>query len=71
MLNSESDNVRFAGYRGAWYVIDETTYRSKKYFLLESEIWGDEAPAIIADEYGDVVLDDVWNGFEDLEEAFE
>ncbi len=38
-------------------------------FLLEHEDYADEAAHIIVNEDGMVVLDDVWNGFDDLLEA--
>lgn len=38
-------------------------------FLLEHEEYGDKAASIIVDEAGRLVLEDVWNGFEDLEDA--
>ena len=66
-----NDEVRFKGYKGRWYVIDKTTWRGKRYYLFESTIWGDEAPAIITDETGKVLLDDVYNGFDDLKEALD
>ena len=30
---------------------------------------GDEAACVIVDEDGSILLEDVWNGFDDLEEA--
>ena len=38
-------------------------------FLLEHELYGDEAAGVIVDERGNLVLEDVYNGFGDLEEA--
>lgn len=67
----KQDNIKIEGYKGTWYVVDKTIYNGKRYYLLESEIWGDEAPCLIIDEKGNVILDEVWNGFGDLYEAFE
>lgn len=38
-------------------------------FLLEHEEYGDEAACVIVDEDGNLVLEDVYNGFSDLEDA--
>lgn len=65
------DEVKFKGYKGRWYVIGKTSRFGKTYYLFESTIWGDEAPAIITDETGKILLDDVYNGFDDLWEALD
>jgi hypothetical protein len=62
------DSIRIKCYKGTWYVIDRTTRNNKEYFLLESEIWGDDVPCIIVDENNKVVMDDVHNGFTDFDE---
>ena len=36
-------------------------------FLLEHQTYGDEAASLIVDQDLNVVLDDVWNGFDDLD----
>ena len=44
----------------------------KQNFGVEIELTGitrDEAAGVIVDEDGNLVLEDVWNGFDDLEEA--
>ena len=38
----------------------------KEIFLLESEQYGDETPSIIVDNELNVILDNVYNGFDDL-----
>lgn len=59
------DGIRVAGHIGTWYVIDE----QDGLFLLEHEKYGDEAACVIVDGEGNLVLEDVWNGFEDYEEG--
>ena len=56
------------GYEGTWYVIDKKEYNGEMLYLLESENYGDEAACIIVNKKEKVVLDDVWNGFNDYEE---
>ncbi len=68
-ITAKSDNIRVEGHKGTWYVVDEMDYKEYgKVFLLEHEYYGDEAPHIIINEYNEIVLEDVWNGFDDLEE---
>jgi len=80
-ITRTSEHIKIEGHRGTWYVIDEarlelTTDVSGKPvtipvhgFLLEHETCGDEAPGLIVDENGTILLEDVYNGFEDLEGA--
>ena len=70
MITVNSDHIKIEGHRGRWYVIDTSFFRGQKVFLLEHETYGDEAPSLIVTADGTIVLDDVWDGFLDLEEAF-
>ena len=64
-------DIKVEGHTGTWYVIDsDPNSFLKPAFLLEHETWGDEAAAVIVDEDGCVPMDDGWNGFSDLYEAF-
>lgn len=65
-IDERSDDIQIDGHIGTWYVIDVETINRKEYFLLESEDYGDEAACLIVDREKNLVLDDVWNGFEDL-----
>ena len=67
MINSESCGIKIDGHRGKWYVIDTANYKNMDMFLLEHETYGDEAPCLIVNQDGKIMLDDVWNGFEDYE----
>ena len=69
MINKKSRGIYIADYVGTWYVIDSKrdVYYGEIY-LLEHEEYGDEAACLIVDRDGTVLLDDVWNGFEDWKE---
>lgn len=67
-IKKNSEGIKIPGYKGTWYVIDHSYYSGRPCFLLESEVWGDEAAGIIVDIYGNVILDDVYNGFSDLDD---
>lgn len=63
----KQSKVKLGGHVGTWYVIDVTIRNGQKYYLFESEIFGDEAPCLITDGNYQIVKDEVYNGFEDLE----
>lgn len=56
---------------GTWYSIAHQMYKDQLYFLLEHQEYGDEAANIIVDLDGNVILDQVFNGFDDLEDYFD
>ena len=62
------DGIKIKGHVGKWYVIDETIWNGAKVYLLEHETYGDEAACLIVNENLTVILDESWNGFDDLED---
>lgn len=64
------ENFKIKGHKGTWYSLDtgkkfmingkETTI-----YLFEHETYGDEAPCVIADDHGNVILQDIHNGWDD------
>lgn len=79
-ITPTSDHIRIEGHIGTWYVIDHGyfTYTHGESgmpktarvhcFLLEHEQYGDEAACLIVNGEGSVIMDDVWNGLDDLRE---
>lgn len=65
MIGIGSSGIKIDGHIGKWYVIDREVIDYKAVFLLEHETYGDEAPCLIVDEDLNVLLDEVWNGFDD------
>lgn len=63
-----NENIKIVGYRGTWYVIGENTVNGEQLFLLEHETYGDETPCLIVNRNFEVILDDVYNGFSDLDD---
>ena len=59
------ENIRVEGYRGTWYVIDEAVRDGRRYYLLESEKWGDEAPNLLTDAEMNVIADDMYDNIEE------
>lgn len=81
MLSGASNHIRVDGHTGTWYVIDEGDFAfisganseqqtiTTHLFLLEHEIYGDEAACVIVDDASNLILEDVCNGFDSLEDA--
>jgi hypothetical protein len=59
------NNITIEGHLGEWYVIDKVNANGCIYYLLESETYGDKAPNIITDELFNIIVDDVYYGFND------
>lgn len=71
VINEKSDGIKVKGHIGTWYVIGNHTRQGTQYFLLEHETYGGEVASVIVTAGGALVVEDVWNGFDDLEEHFE
>jgi hypothetical protein len=61
------DNIKIEGHIGTWYVIDEATRNDTLYYLLEHEEYGSDTACLVVDSDYKIILDDVWNGFDDLD----
>lgn len=80
-ITRDSDHIKVEGHVGTWHIIDSGVYEltpdengkpttiRATCFLLEHDKYGDEAASVIVDQDGKLLLDDVYNGFDDLEEA--
>lgn len=69
-IRRDSDHIKVNGHIGKWYVVDYTIFRHNIVYLLEHESYGDMAACLIVDDEGNLILDDVWNGFRDLYESY-
>lgn len=65
------DGIQISTHIGRWYTIDSIITNENLYFLCEHETYGDETANIIIDINGNLIMDDVWNGFEDYFEREE
>ena len=69
MIERNSGHIPIEGHDGTWYVVEEKdTGPHGKLFLLEHETYGDDAPCLIVNAAGAVIVDNVHNGFLDYEE---
>nr|WP_297934569.1 hypothetical protein [uncultured Lachnoclostridium sp.] len=70
LIHSDSEDITVEGHSGTWYVINETEVNDEKFFLLEHEEYGDTVAAVAVNEQGELVAEDLCNGFaEDFKEA--
>ena len=71
----KKNNIKLKGIYGTFYVISDTVMdikgTIKRVYLLENEVYGDEVPCIIIDGDYNIILKNVYNGFDDLRYAIE
>ena len=67
-ITKSSEGIKIEGHVGKWHVIDDTYHKGVPVYLLEHSTWGDEAASVIVRSDGSIILDDVWNGWDDLDE---
>lgn len=64
LVDGSTEKLFVSGHVGTWHTIDEATVADKAYFLMEHDLYGDEAACIIVDDHGRLMLDDIYNGFD-------
>lgn len=62
----KKEGIKIEGHKGTWYIINESYYKGRKVFLLESEQYGEDAAALIVDKNLRIIQEGVFNGFNDL-----
>lgn len=60
------DGIKVDSYIGTWHSISYQITDDILYLLLEHEKYRDKTVCIIVDFDGNLILDGVWNGFDDL-----
>lgn len=53
------------GHSGSWHTIGHAKVDGKDYWLMEHDELGDETAAIIVDSRGKLIIENVYNGFDD------
>lgn len=64
-MNMDTSGLAVSGHIGTWHTIDHKEVDGHSFFLMEHDTYGDDAACIIVDERGKLVLDQVYNGFDD------
>lgn len=67
----KNTGIRIEGYQGTWYIMSEEVYEDRTLYMLESEQYGEDAEALIVDKDLNVILNNVWNGWSDLDDHIE
>ncbi len=74
-IYKEKTNYKIKGHIGTWYSIAKTNYtykdKSKLLYIMEHEEYGGAAAWVIIDSEGNIVLEDVYNGWDDLQYVLE
>ena len=65
-ITLESQHITVEGHYGTWYAVDRMVIDNKPYYLLEHEKYGDEALAVIVNEDGTLIMEDVSDGLDQL-----
>jgi hypothetical protein len=64
-----TNGMKIEGHLGTWYILDSKEVTDGQYYLMESEQHGEDAAHIIIDDNGKIIMDDVFNGWADLEDT--
>lgn len=71
MSLERKQHIKIEGMTNKWSAIEDSTYNGHKLYLMENDTYGDETEYLIIDEDNFIVLDNVYNGWFDLDEALE
>lgn len=62
-ITADTNDYVADGHEGAWHTIEERKYAGEKFFLMEHNEFGSNVAEIIVTENGQLVAEDLWNGF--------
>lgn len=68
---AKRDGIKIKGKNGTWYVVSEKEFESGTHYLVESEIYGDEAEWLLIDSDSNLVADEIYNGWDDVDYLIE
>lgn len=63
-ITADTNDYVADGHEGAWHTIEERKYAGEKFFLMEHNEFGSNVAEIIVTENGQLVAEDLWNGFD-------
>lgn len=66
LVGENTGGLKVPGHIGTWHTIGITEVSGQPFYLMEHDGFGDEAAAIIVDHQGSLILEDIWNGFDDM-----
>ena len=65
MVTADIRGYEVEGHNGTWHTVDEKEYAGEKFFLMEHDEFGSDVAGIIVAENGQLVAEDLWNGFDE------
>lgn len=69
-INNQSVNVKIEGHKGTWYTIctevHEIEDKEVTCHLMEHETYGDGAAHVVVDSDNNIIIENCFNGFDDL-----
>ena len=63
-ITADTRGYEAEGHNGTWHTVDEKEYAGEKFFLMEHDEFGSDVAGIIVAENGQLVAEDLWNGFD-------
>lgn len=63
-ITADTNDYVADGHEGVWHTIGERKYAGEKFFLMEHNEFGSNVAEIIVTENGQLVAEDLWNGFD-------
>lgn len=72
-LADHTDQIKVRGIRGMWHTLEKKEWfpGGPTLWLLEEDDEGDNWPLTIVDDHGNLVLENCYNGWDDLDECIE
>ena len=64
-VNMETDGLAVDRHFGTWHTIDKADVDGASFYLMEHDTYGDDSPCIIVDGKGELVLDKIYDGFDE------
>ncbi len=64
IISADTSGIHIPGHCGTWHTIDHRVIGGYKFYLMESDIYGDDAACILLDEHGRIVAEDLFDGFD-------
>ena len=63
-ITAETRGYEAEGHNGTWHTVAEKEYAGEKFFLMEHDEFGSDVAGIVVSENGQLVAEDLWNGFD-------
>lgn len=65
LISFDTTDLHIEGKEGSWLAFDSIIIDGKEFFLMEHTTYGSDAAWIVLDEDGKLVVDNVYNGFDE------